>query len=785
MKIFKRAIQTSFYALCAVAFLLVAAGTVYLNRVGLSAKWRDRVSSEFRRLGLEIEIGRLTVHPLRGLIAKDVSILDPDDANERLVTVNHLGLHINLAGALRHIDFIDAVDLRHARISIPLDRDEKDGPRLRGEDVSALIYFSPGRVQVNRAEGLFHGIHISASGALLNPHLSRRSDREKETHKQRNDRITLTRRIFSELDGLHFSGAPPKLDVEFSGDLSMLETLRIDRLHLRTGAVARDQWIISRTELLLTYASGRILVQRLRIGDPTGSLVADGHFDTATGAGSARVRSTLALRAFLDELLRKHKLADLRFYVPPTIEAEVSLDPKCATPLRVIGHTALGRFGFRSVIFEGLGAGFSWDGNRLFVKDLELRHKSGTAKADLFMAPGDFRMNLESHIDPLIALPFAEGKAAQFLSEWQFGKPPHVRLRARGTAPDIAKLSAEGDLTLTNTTFRGTSLHRMTSKVEIRDGAATYRDFRIERAEGVATGTFVYDFGKGEARMEGIRSTLNPIDIIVWVDPKMQKVIEPYRCRSTPTLAIDGTVKLGKKPNNKFRILVDCPKGMHYEFIGKDLPFDRVTGTLDFVGSRLKLKEVRGTLYGGIVNADADISIIQEDPAHSAYIRLSDVDFPSITNLYFDYKDSKGQLAGFYRFNILAGDARKMTGQGRVEVTDGNVFAIPVLGPLSGILNAIVPGMGIANARRAVADFTIRDGVINTKNFDVLGQGFSMIGGGDLYFLDDKMDFSVRINAQGLPGVLLFPVSKFFEYVSSDSLSRPNWRPKIIPRLTR
>jgi hypothetical protein len=44
------------------------------------------------------------------------------------------------------------------------------------------------------------------------------------------------------------------------------------------------------------------------------------------------------------------------------------------------------------------------------------------------------------------------------------------------------------------------------------------------------------------------------------------------------------------------------------------------------------------------------------------------------------------------------------------------------------------------------------------------------------------MDMSVRINARGIPGLVLFPVSKLFEYVSTGSVSKPEWRPKIIPR---
>jgi hypothetical protein len=116
-------------------------------------------------------------------------------------------------------------------------------------------------------------------------------------------------------------------------------------------------------------------------------------------------------------------------------------------------------------------------------------------------------------------------------------------------------------------------------------------------------------------------------------------------------------------------------------------------------------------------------------------------------------------------------------------VSNGDVFAIPFLGPISGVLDSIVPGMGKDVARKASASFAIDRGTIETDDFLVEGRGFKMIGGGKLMYLDDQMDFDVRINAQGLPGVLLFPVSKLFEYAADCKLSKPVWRPKRLPHL--
>jgi hypothetical protein len=197
----------------------------------------------------------------------------------------------------------------------------------------------------------------------------------------------------------------------------------------------------------------------------------------------------------------------------------------------------------------------------------------------------------------------------------------------------------------------------------------------------------------------------------------------------------------------------------------------------------LKISDVSASLLGGSLKGDADISLASAQPGHSARIALENVDFASLTKLYFDYDDSQGRLSGRYEFTVRGGDARTMQGQGQMAVTDGNIFAIPFLGPLSGVLDGIVSGLGHDIAHQAAASFTIANGIISTDNLIVQGKGFSMFGGGKLFYLDDKMDFDMRINAQGLPGVLLFPVSKLFEYTADQKLSKPAWRLKIVPQL--
>ena len=149
------------------------------------------------------------------------------------------------------------------------------------------------------------------------------------------------------------------------------------------------------------------------------------------------------------------------------------------------------------------------------------------------------------------------------------------------------------------------------------------------------------------------------------------------------------------------------------------------------------------------------------------------IDFSILRDLYFHYKTAQGELYVIYDFDGFGSDARKMHGQGKVKVTNGDVFAIPVFGPLSDLM----PGIGYSIARQATATFTIKDGIIHTDDFEAAGRLFSMLGHGDIHFLDDKLDVDLRMSANG-PGFLLTPVYKLFEYTGEGSLKHPDWHPK-------
>jgi hypothetical protein len=310
----------------------------------------------------------------------------------------------------------------------------------------------------------------------------------------------------------------------------------------------------------------------------------------------------------------------------------------------------------------------------------------------------------------------------------------------------------------------------------------TYRDFLVRTGDGRGTGSFAYDVGLQEARLNGIRSTLVPADVLMWIDPKIAEAVRPYRFRAPPSATVDGKVHLKDPTKNNLAIRVESAEGLDYDLLRRTLHFGKTSAAVNVVGAKVNADIRKAALMEGDVALKAIVSIDPKDPTFGADVKLDRVNFARLTKLYFGYDSSKGVMSGHFKFQARMGEENLLRGSGNIRVDNGDVFAIPVLGPFSEILGTTLPGVGYQTARIATADFTAANEIISTDNLVIEGAGFSMFGAGDIHFMTSRLDMSMRINAKGIPGIVFYPVSKLFEYISTGTVAEPAWRPKIIPR---
>ncbi|MFN2509253.1 MAG: AsmA-like C-terminal region-containing protein, partial [Chthoniobacterales bacterium] len=671
---------------------LLAWGGWYLANKGFGRQWRTTVVEELRKRGVEASVRRLTLDPFRGLIAQDVRIYEFANRDKPLAVISEVSLDINYAALLHRQPFLNALDVRDADVTFPSPNGERNAPKAQLTQFRAHVYFPPEQIEISQAEGFFCGIRISATGQLI-----KRSDYRPGrvvTEEEWRERFELLQGLAAQLSRFTFNGDAPSLQVKFAGDLSQMENAHVEAT-LQAERLQRGEYGIKTFLAAAEWIDQKLNVTRLEWEDHAGKFAGRASFNSTTRQAEIKARSSVDAKALLDAFGFPHLLADAAFAAPPAVDLSGSVNFSEARPrLKAIGHVALESFTYKTVPLLGLTTDYSWDGDRAMLRDLRVRHATGELAADLLDAPGDFRLKLGSSINPTALRGLAPVGLRQFLSEWEWPRAPSIRLAIRGPGRDPKTWSGEGTLALQRTRFRGVWMNSAAADVRLDGGAVTFHNLRVVRDEGVGTGAFTYDFAKQQVRVQDVHTSLRPAEAIYWIDPKLFKVVAPYKFRAPPKLTANGVVQLHGAKGTHLEIGIEAPSGMDHVFLGKNLPFDRVRGKLLISDERVQLLGLEGAVFDGAVRGTADISVAKNDPRYSAAVTVEGVDFPRLTDLYFKYETARGRLSGSYDWHGLGDDARTMQGSGKVKVANGDVFAIPIFGPLSGLVAAIIPGAG-------------------------------------------------------------------------------------------
>ena len=774
----------------------------YVYYYGFTPRWRTQLTAELRRRGFDFTARRLTLNPFEGLVAEDANLYLLDSRHTHLIYLERVALDINFVNLIQKKPFLNSLDLRGAHLRLPVDMSDPDGPILKLRRFQAKLALLPGEVRLTQAQGDFYGVQVSASGTLLHPE-SFSPTGTPAPPEERARRREWAHALTDQIEKVRADRDPPRLEILFQGDLSHLETLRASA-QLSGDSLRRGKYYLRQLLVRLDYAVGAFHLRQAELMDPHGTLSALGDYTPANGDAHFQLQSGLGpdgrsfdLVALAREFYDPAALADFQFRDPPRLQLSGNVhlgsgsdpeleNPSAPPPLQLTGRLALGHFAYKKFDFERAETDFSWSGDRWYLRDLRLvRPGNGNGVqqiiAKVLSEPAGCKVELVSTFDPMAFVSLASPRLQSAVEHLEFRDPPRVELTASGKSlADPQSLRLEGQFTLGRTRYRGQGLNRLHGEFTGADHLLTARKLLLERDEGNATGEGItYDFDKKEVRLTNVHTNLDPGTAGAWLDPDVYHAIQPFRFRKPPALAIHGTVQFDGGRNSHLVTEVSAPGGMDYTFLHKNLPFDAISGVVDFTEERMRFTDLRGEIFGGQAAGALDLALGRVKD-YTASLRVQDLDFAALTKLYFDYDDSRGRFSGDYRWAGRGDDSRTLRGTGSLVVDRGNVFAIPFLGPLSGALSNVIPGLGYDNAHRAVASFQTADGRISTSNLDVHGLGFSLIGGGWLGYTNDTMDFRVRLNTRGLPGLVLSPFSKLFEYSSQGPLGKPVWHPRVL-----
>jgi hypothetical protein len=218
-----------------------------------------------------------------------------------------------------------------------------------------------------------------------------------------------------------------------------------------------------------------------------------------------------------------------------------------------------------------------------------------------------------------------------------------------------------------------------------------------------------------------------------------------------------------------------------YSVFGKPLPFERLAA--DVVCQKGQISYSAGArVFGGAFALKGKVNDTLERPAYQGELKMNALSFKRFARVYSPDNETEGDLTGHFTFAGTLGDWRSLRGNGALIILNGNLYAVPILGPLTPLIGAMLPKpmSGYNVAKEADCTFQVADGFVRTDDFEALTGVFRLVSKGQIDFLEDRIKFEAQAKFRGLPGLVLFPVSEILEYIGEGSVGTPLWRPRYF-----
>jgi hypothetical protein len=640
-----RVVRIIRWPLLVVLVAVVAWISWYAYAKGFGRRWRGLLEKEFDRYGLSIDVSKLTLDPFHGLIARDVAIFDSKSGDTLLAEINNISLDINYANLFQHEPALNAVDLRGARIVIPMDPRNPSGEKIRLTDFNARIYFLAGRIEIRQASGKLYGIHFDASGTILHPQSLAAVILTEEHDPDSSDlRVGFITEIFHELKSIRYPAEPPEVKFSFQADLMDPADWRLD-----AGRVVAPRLLHGDDELRdltadFTFQNRCLRVQQCHVRDAQGELFGVVDWDFASGKKRFQASSTLDVGRLLKDEPRARWLRDWVFNAPPQIELTGTLQRDGI--LQFIGKLNFERCVVQGIPFQSVRASFSRQGDAWMISNAEVTHRSGTLTGEILHTPQKFRLRVQSALNPVAISPLLPEELRSICAPWEFVAPPVIQLSLSGSSPKLEEVSGLGQAWLGRTRFRGIFLDSASASFRIGNGKIVAENVQVARDEGTGTGNFTYDLVNHEILSVNAQTHVYPSVLANWVDPKLAVLTDAFRFNVAPATTLELAVERGANANRLLSVKVHAADPFTFRWGVLELPFDSGDGEFQVSPKEVRLTQFEGKRGAGVCSADASATFDGDNPVIDASLRLNEIDLANLGQMTRWLRPYSGQLTG-------------------------------------------------------------------------------------------------------------------------------------------
>lgn len=757
--------------------MLVA--VLYLRFFGLPNEAKVYLLNEVQRrhvFPFPIAIDRLLLSPTGAILAQRVTVFNDEKRQNIMLQVDQVRVSIAWLSWWQGRGLIDSAGIANADVRLPI------GPQETADfhQVNADVAFDGHDIKIENAQARFLNMALFVHGTIHNDGFP---TAKPPTEEQRLARQEIWRSVLRSMDDIG-TERPVEVELEFETSTRDLgggrANFSLEGQNLTWRSAPVDEVAIHGS-----LSDGVVTLNDFKIGLDRGDLTAYGEWNLAEHSAELQFTSSMdfttlapAFPGPLGQALGKLDFPNMA----PAMTGRILFDLQQGFKTDIQADLDWRDFTFNGVSFNRLTVPIAYDGHRLLIPGLKIAGQAGDVDLELFFdgtkdVPS-LNARITSNLDPTVLKGVFGQGMDNFLSSCAFQSGgPKITATATGNALKTDAWTVTGKMSADKFVYKNVNFDAATSDFTFADSKLNLPNLDVHRPEGTGAGTVIYDFKNRSVELHNLVTQVNVAEVAPVMGPKFTEYTKPYRFAKPPLVKANGKVDLqSEKKNLDTDLLVEVQgkSPMEWTLFGIPFSFDNPIGTLTFKNRHLTVNMRQCGFYDGTLSGPLDLDLSVSPASYVLDLNLTKVNFKKFTARAFNYDKSTGLMTAQGHFAGLIGNGKMdtMTGSGEVKIDDGDITLIPFLGTLT----PLIPGFTAADA--AHGHFTVAKGIVHTEDLNISSEFFALIGNGNYNFIADQMDLDMRVNANGLPGIPLFILSKIFEYHGTGKMKAVKWSPK-------